>query len=149
MLLLQSLFISQEYNYVVILYRQTISLYIITGTAVLSLHSIDGTLNPEIGRRALVQCTDIIVDSNIDPIALARKLYAKEVISENIYKKVKDRLTRETSSDRLDMILDELKDHVKHNASTFTTFLDVLKDDSLKKRELADIIMSKYKGIIH
>ena len=149
MLLLQSLFISQEYNYVVILYRLTMSLYVITGTAVLSLHSIDGILNSEIGRRALVQCTDIIVESNIDPIALARKLYAKEVISENIYKKVKDRLTRETSSDRLDMILDELKDHVKHNASTFTTFLDVLKDDSLKKRELADIIMSKYKGIIH
>ena len=149
MLLLQSLFISQEYNYAVILYRLTISLYIITGTAVLSLHSIDGILNSEIGRRALVQCTDIIVESNIDPIALARKLYAKEVISENIYKKVKDRLTRETSSDRLDMILDELKDHVKHNASTFTTFLNVLKDDSLKKRELADIIMSKYKGIIH
>ena len=149
MLLLQSLFISQEYNYAVILYRLTISLYIITGTAVLSLHSIDGILNSEIGRRALVQCTDIIVESNIDPIALARKLYAKEVISENIYKKVKDRLTRETSSDRLDMILDELKDHVKHNASTFTTFLNVLKDDSLKKHELADIIMSKYKGIIH
>ena len=110
---------------------------------------IDGTLNCEIGRRALVQCTDIIVESNIDPIALARKLYSKEVISENIYKKVKDNETRETSSNRLDKILDDLKDHVKHNASTFTTFLDILKDDSLNQRDLADIIMSKYKGIIH
>ena len=110
--------------------------------------SIDGTLNCEICRRALVQCTDIIVESNIDPIALARKLYSKELISENIYKKVKDKETRETSFDRLDKILDDLKDHVKHNASTFTTFLDILKDDSLNQRDLADIIMSKYKGII-
>ena len=115
----------------------------------MSLHSIDGTLNSEIGRRALVQCTDIIVESNIDPIALARKLYSKEVISENSYKKVKDKETRETSSDRLDRILDDVKDHVKHNASTFTTFLDILKDDSLKQHDLADKIMSKYKGIIH
>ena len=115
----------------------------------MSLHSIECTLNCDIGRRALVQCTDIFVESNIDPIALARKLYAKEVISENIYKKVKDRETRETSSERLDRILDDLKDHVKHNASTFTTFLDILKDDSLSQRDLADIIMSKYKGIIH
>ena len=115
----------------------------------MSLHSIDGTLNCEICRRALVQCTDVIVESNIDHIALARKLYAKEVISENIYKKVKDKETRETSSDRLDRILDDLKDHVKHNASIFTTFLDILRDDSLKQRDLADIIMSKYKGIIH
>ena len=114
----------------------------------MSLHSIDGTLNCDIGRRALVQFTDIIVESNIDPIALARKLYAKEVISENIYKEVKDRLTRETSSERLDRILDDLKDHVKHNANTFTIFLDILKDDSLNQRDLADKIMSKYEGII-
>ena len=115
----------------------------------MSLHSIDGTLNCEICRRALVQCTNIIVESNIDPIALARNLYAKEVISENIYKKVKDRLTGETSSERLDQILDVLKDHVKHNGSTFTIFLSILKDDSLNQLGLADIIMSKYKGIIH
>ena len=40
--------------------------------------------------------------SNVDPIALTRKLYSKEVISENIYQKVKDNETRETTSDRLD-----------------------------------------------
>ena len=114
----------------------------------MSLCSIDGTLNCEISRRALVQCTDVIVESNVDPIALARKLLSKEVISEDIYKKVKDKETRETTSDRLDRILDDLKDRVKHNASTFTTFLDILRDDSLKRHDLADKIMSKYKGMI-
>ena len=114
----------------------------------MSLCSIDGTLNCEICRRALVQCTDVIVESNVDPFALARKLYSKEVISENIYKKVKDNEARETISNRLDRILDDVKDRVKHNATTFTTFLDILKDDSLKRHDLADKIMSKYKGMI-
>ena len=111
----------------------------------MSLCSIDGTLNSEICRRALVQCTDVIVESNVDPIALARKLLSKEVISENVYKNVKD---KETTSDRLDRILDDLKDRVKHNVSIFTTFLDILRDDSLKRHDLADKIMSKYKGMI-
>ena len=115
----------------------------------MSLHPPDGTLKSEIGRRALVQCTDIIVESNIDPISLARKLYSKEVISENIFKKIKDKNTGETSSDRLDQILDDLKDHVKHNASIFAIFLDTLRDDSLNPHDLADKIMSKYKGMIH
>ena len=115
----------------------------------MSLHCIEGTPNCEISRRALVQCTDIIVESNVDPITLARKLYTKEVISENIYKKVKDKKTGETSSERLDQILDDVKDHVKHNASTFTIFLDILKDDSLNRHDLADKIMSKYKGMVY
>ena len=115
----------------------------------MSFHSIDGTLNCDIGRRALVQCTDIIVESDIDPITLARKLYTKEVISENIYKKVNDREARESSFDRLDRILDDLKDRVKHNATTFTTFLDILRDDSLNRHDLADIVMAKYEGIMH
>ena len=115
----------------------------------MSLCSIDGdTLNSEICRRALVQCTDVIVESNVDPIVLARKLYSKEVISDDIFEKVKDKETRETTSDRLDRILHDLRDRVKHNASTFTTFLDILRDDSLKRHDLADKIMSKYKGMI-
>ena len=47
------------------------------------------------------------------------------------------------------VLIDRLKDHVKHNASTFTIFLDILRDDSLKLYDLVDKIMSKYKGVIH
>ena len=39
----------------------------------------------DMARRALVQCTDIIVESNIDSIVLARKLYSGLMISENVY----------------------------------------------------------------
>ena len=75
-------------------------------------------------------------------------MYSKEAISENVYKKARDRESRETSSHRLDRILDDIKDRVKHNASVFTTFLDILRDDQLNRQDLADIIMAKYKGII-
>ena len=113
------------------------------------LFTLDGTQNCEIGRRALVQCTDIIVESNIDPITLARRLYSKEIISEDVYKIVKDKKTGYTSTDRLDYILDDLKDRVKHDASAFTFFLDILRDDSFNRQDLADKIMSKYKGMIY
>ena len=106
-------------------------------------------LNCEICRRALVQCTDTIVVSNIDPTALARKLYSKEIVSEDVYKIVKDKKTGDTSTDRLDYILDDLKDRVKHNASAFMIFLDILRDDGLNRQDLADKIMSKYEGMIY
>ena len=109
--------------------------------------TLDDTLNCEICRRTLVQCTDTIVESNIDPIILARKLYSKEIISEDVYTIVKDKKTGDTSTERLDYILDDLKDHIKHNASVFMIFLDILRDDSLNRHDLADKIMSKYKGI--
>ena len=110
---------------------------------------LEGTLNCEICKRTLVQCTDTIVESNIDPIVLARKLYSKEIISEDVYKIVKDKKTGDTSTDRLDYILDDLKDHVKRNASAFMIFLDILRDDGLNRQDLADKIISKYTGMLH
>ena len=64
-------------------------------------------------RKALVQCTDIIVESTIDPIVLARKLYSEEVISENVYKRVRDMACRDTNEQRLEIILDDIKDRVR------------------------------------
>ena len=113
------------------------------------LFTLDDTLNCERGRRTLVKCTDTIVESNIDPIVLARKLYSEEIISEDVYKIVKDKKTGDTSAERLDYILDNLKDQVKHNFSAFTIFLDILRDDGLNQRDLANKIMSKYKDMIH
>ena len=93
-------------------------------------------------RKALVQCTDIIVESSIDPIALARKLHAEEVISENVYRRVKDDASRNSNEKRLDIILDEIKDLVKHDAHVLTKFVDILRE-KLNRNDLADKIMSK------
>ena len=113
------------------------------------LFTIDDTLNCEICRRTLIRCTDTIVQSNIEPISLARKLYSEEIISEDVYKIVKDKKTGDTNADRLDYILDDLKDRVKYSSSAFIIFLDILRDDSLNQQDLADKIMSKYKGMIY
>ena len=112
------------------------------------IYTLD-TLNSDAARRALVKCTSTIVESSIDPIVLARKLISEEVISENVYKTVRDKRTGDTSADRLDYILDDLKDHVKQNSSVFMIFLDTLRDDSLNQHDLADKIMLKYKGMIY
>ena len=90
---------------------------------------------------ALVQCTDIVVESTIDPIVLARKLYSKQIISEDVYKKVKDKVSRDTNEERLETILDELKDRVKYDACIFTKFVDILRE-KLNRNDLADEIMS-------
>ena len=96
-------------------------------------------------RRALVKCTDIIVESNIEPSDLARKLYSAEVISEDVYKRVRDTQCRDTNKERLEKILDELKDRVMHNVSILTTLSKVLND--LSRQDLSEIISTKYKGM--
>ena len=102
------------------------------------------TDNSDKAVRALVQCTDIIAESTIDPFVLARKLHSKEVISENVYMRVRDRASRDTNEDRLETILVDLKSRVKYNVSIMMTFVDILRND-FKQNDLADVVMSKFK----
>ena len=102
-------------------------------------------LNSDATKKALVKCADLIVESTIDPNALARKLNARDVISENEYKRVIDSKTGDSEEERREKILGYVKDRVKLNADIFTTFLKVLKDD-LGRDDLADKIMAKYKS---
>ena len=104
--------------------------------------------NSDTARRVLLKCTSAIVESTIEPFVLARRLVSEEVISDDVYKIIEDKKTGDTSADHLDYILDDLKDHVKHNVSAFIIFLDILRDDSLNRHDLADKIMSKYKGMM-
>ena len=98
----------------------------------------------DVALRALVQCTDSIVESTIDPVDLARKLSSELVISEDVYKRVKDKTCRDTDKERRDIILDEIKDRVKRDASILTKFVDILKV-KFNRNDLADEIMSKLK----
>ena len=101
------------------------------------------TDNSDKAVRALVQCTDI-VESNINPFVLARKLHSKEVISENVYMRIRDRTSRDANEDRLETILVDLKSRVKYNGSIMMTFVDILRND-FKQNDLADVVMSKFK----
>ena len=102
------------------------------------------TLNPVVVKRVLVQCTVDIVESSIDPFALARRLYSNEIIAENFYKRVRDSETRDSMEDRLEKILDHLKDLTKNDASILIAFLDILSD--LGRDDLTDTIKKKYLG---
>ena len=108
-----------------------------------SLYPLDYTsINSEIARKALVQCTDMVVESTIDPIVLARKLYSEMIISDDFYKKIKDKASRDTREDRLDAILDEIKDRVKHNPDILIEFVKILRMD-LNREDLANKIINK------
>ena len=99
-------------------------------------------LNPVVAKRALVQCTVIIIRSSIDPFTLVTNLYSREIIPKDVYKRVKDRDTRDSAEDRCDKILDYLTDRIEHDINIFTSFLSVLRE--LDRDDLADIIMTKY-----
>ena len=76
-----------------------------------------------------------------------RKLYSKEVVSKDVYKRVRDRESRDTCEERLEKILEDIEDRTKRDANVLLIFLCVLID--LNRKDLADIINTKYKGILH
>ena len=104
-------------------------------------------LNSDVALRVLAQCTDTIVESSIDPKALARKLYSKELISESVYKKVRDRETRDSREERIEEVLDDLRDRIKHDPNVLIKLLSTLKE--LGRNDLAVIIDTKYQGILY
>ena len=101
-------------------------------------------LNTDIARKALIQCTARIVNSTVEPFDLVIKLYSKEIIPEDIYKKVKDRQSRDTTKEHLDLILEHIKDRINLDGSIFKLFVDTLRE--LSRNDLADLIMTKYEG---
>ena len=64
---------------------------------------------------------------------------------DDVYKKMKDRECRDTKEERLEKILDCLKNRIEHNANIFKIFENILRN--LSQDDLADIIVAKYKGI--
>ena len=93
-------------------------------------------------RTALAQCTDRIVRSNIDPFALARILFSKEIISEIVYRNVRDRTSGCTNEERLETILDDLRSRIEHDADILMSLVNILRDD-FNRNDLVDEIMSK------
>ena len=97
-------------------------------------------------RTALVQCTHHIVSSTIDPFALARILFSEEIISEIVYRSVRDRTSGRTNEDRLETILDDLRSRIEHDAGILMDFVNILRNN-FNRNDLADEIMSKLSKI--
>ena len=101
-------------------------------------------MKSDVASKALIQCTATILDSTVEPFDLVIKLYSKEIIPGDIYKRVKDRQSRDTKKERLDLILEHIKDRVNLDAGIFKLFVDTLRE--LSRNDLADLIMTKYEG---
>ena len=56
--------------------------------------------------------------------------------------KIRDRCCGSTNKERLENILDEIRDRVKNDASILDKFVVILRE-KLNRNDLADIIMSK------
>ena len=93
-------------------------------------------------RIALVQCTDHIVRSHIVPFALARILFSKEIISEIVYQRVRDKANGHTNEEHLETILDDLRSCITYDASILMSLIIVLRDN-FNRNDLADEIMSR------
>ena len=99
-------------------------------------------------KKVLVWSTNIIVESGIDPAVLARKLYAKEIMSDNVYDRVRDKASRDSNEECLEVILSDLSSRVKNDASIVMIFMDTLRVD-LNQQDLADKVIQNWKKVSH
>ena len=95
----------------------------------------------DMAKKVLVRSTDIIVESGIDPVVLARKLYAKEIMSDNVYDKIRDTASRDSNEERLEAIVRDLRSRVENDTSIVMIFVNILRVD-LKRQDLANKVMS-------
>ena len=61
--------------------------------------------------------------------SLLDRLNTKEIMSDDVYDRVKDKATRDSNEDCLDAILSDLRSCVKNDGSMLMTFVNILKVD--------------------
>ena len=91
-------------------------------------------------KKVLVWSTDIIVESGIDPAVFARKLYAKDIMSDNVYDRVRDKASRDSNEEHFEAIFTDLRSCIENDASIVMIFMDILRVD-LNRQDLADKVI--------
>ena len=64
----------------------------------------------------------------MEPPDIARKLFSKGVLNEQIFEKITDRYTHETKRERLDGMMKKVRSAVKHDESAFVTFIQAMEE---------------------
>lgn len=78
---------------------------------------------------------------------LANKLLAKKIISHGKKEKVTDLRTGQTTSQRMDELLDAVMESVKVKATVFDYFLNILhEEDTIVTNALAEEMRKKYRS---
>lgn len=89
-----------------------------------------------------------LVQSGIDPIVLAAKLDSSNAINETDYRLVIDRNTAASSQERLQILVDSVKENVKYNSTVFGSFVKHLNESGIPGRSIAQNLMASYQGIL-
>ena len=64
----------------------------------------------------------------MEPPDIARKLFSKGVLNEQMFKDITDQYTHETKTERLHRMMNDVKSAVKHEESAFVTFVQVMEE---------------------
>ena len=64
----------------------------------------------------------------MEPPDIARKLFSKGVLNEQMFENIPDRYTHETKKERLDRVMKEVRSAVKHDESAFVTFIQAMEE---------------------
>ena len=100
---------------------------------------------PEVAYRVMSECTSGIRRCGIDLHFLAEKLLEKKIINNRQKKKATDEHSGRTTDQRLDQLLDIIKDSVQQEGKVFEYVLEILKDeDTILANKLYDDMINKY-----
>ena len=100
---------------------------------------------PEVAYRVMSECTSGIRRCGIDLHFLAEKLLEKKIINNRQKKKATDEHSGRTTDQRMDQLLDIIKDSVQQEGKVFEYILEILKDeDTILANKLYDDMINKY-----
>ena len=103
--------------------------------------------NPDLAYRALRRCAVTIANSNLNPIALATSLFSEELIPEILHRNIKDVHSNRNSSERIEDMMECVRERCKHQGKDFKTFIDIVYE--LGERDLANKVIERYRGTLY
>ena len=104
-----------------------------------------GTFRPAVAYKVMIEYTADIKSCRIDLISLAEKLLKKKIINPKQKSKATDELSGRTTDQRMDELLDIVKESIEVEGKVFGYILEILKDeDTILANKLYDGMMNKY-----
>ena len=105
-----------------------------------------GTFRSDIAYRVITEKTSLIKSYRVDFHFLADKLFEKRIINAEERKQVTNPGSGMTADERLQILINYIKEVIKIKGEVFGTFIDILKEENtIRSAKLADQLMDGYK----
>uniref|UniRef100_A0A1X7TF39 CARD domain-containing protein n=1 Tax=Amphimedon queenslandica TaxID=400682 RepID=A0A1X7TF39_AMPQE len=113
--------------------------------AATSTERVRAEVIPEVAYRVVSECISELKHCGIDLHFLAEKLLEKKIINNRHKKKAIDEYSGRTTDQRMDQLLDIIKDSVQQEGKVFEYILEILKDeDTILANKLYEDMINKY-----